>query len=486
MVHVFVFVLFVAAVHSSLMAYGLGQYGLLVLLVLGLLLVLRVVVHSKRKIVSALVLVVLFAVVSHLVGTRARNADMNYEAGFTFAEKTKATVVVEISEFPNYKFTSNQYVLRIIDTNTYILTTAQSNQKFGYLDRLEMSGVLSDVRMQGTTWAPYYRKIGVQYTMFHPQFNFVAHAHEPTVFERIKLNLFALKTHLRELTVQKFSSHASALVLGMLLGERDELSKEEKDMFNRSGISHILVVSGYNISLMITFVFAMLAFVPWTVRIVVSLLAIILFVLLVGLEPSVVRAALMGSIILFAKISLRPSSALNVLFLVAALMLTHNPYSIFDAGFHLSFIATFALLIMPTYKKIPESVLVTAWVFMFVSPYILYLSGSVSLAGIASNLAIVFLLPIFMLGSLASLALAFLRIPLILDVLFIETMSRYIFAVAHYATRTFSSIQIDTPPSLVTAAYLVTCFIVLLPQFRYTTREFIELRYPRFVPQRPS
>lgn len=228
MVHVIIFALFVAAVHSSLMAYGLRQYGLLVLLVLGSLLVLRIVVHPKRKVISALVLVALFVAVSHLVGTRARSADMSYESGFTLTDKTKATVVVEVSEFPNYKFAGNQYVLRIIDTDTFILTTAQPNQKFGYLDRLELSGSLSDVRMQGVTWAPYYRKLGVQYTMFHPQFKFVAHARDPTLYEKTKLNLFSLKTRLRELTVQKFSSHASALVLGMLLGSETSCPRRRR------------------------------------------------------------------------------------------------------------------------------------------------------------------------------------------------------------------------------------------------------------------
>ncbi len=485
MIHVIIFTLFVAAVHSSLMAYDMRQYALLVMIMLGGLIVLKVLFHSKRKIVMILILLSVFFSISHLVKGRATVLDAEYYSGFTLADKKSIDTIVEVVEFPNYKFANNQYVLKVGDSFAHILAASLPYQKFGYLDTIKLTGVINDIRNEDKEWHPYYRKLGVQYTMFRPQFELVVRSRDPTFFERIKLKLFVFKMQLRNLVVQKFSSHASALVLGMLLGERDELSKIEKDMFNRAGLSHILVVSGYNISLMITFIFLILKFVSRKIRIAMSLVIIFLFVLLVGYEASVVRAALMGSIIIFSKINLRSSSALNVLFLVATCMLVSNPYSIFDAGFHLSFIATFSLLIMPTIKRVPEAVSVTVWVFLFVSPYIAYLSESVSLAGIVSNILVTFLLPIFMLGSLVALVLSYLHIPIGLDILLIETMSRYVFVVADLSTR-LPSIQMNTPPSPVTAAYLVLCTSIVFAMNRYTTSEFIEKCYPKFVPRRTS
>ncbi len=485
MIHVIVFTLFVAGVHSSLMAYDMRQYALLALMLLGGLVMLRILFHSKRKVLTALVLLTLFFMIRHVVNMRSTTLDAVYYSGFTLADKKAINTQVEVTEFPSYKFANNQYVLRVGEGETYILANSLPYQKFGYLDSLQLTGVVNDIRNEDNEWLTYYRKLGVQYTMFRPQFESVPRTRDPTFFENIKLKLFAFKMRLRTLVVEKFSSHASALILGMLLGERDELSKNEKDIFNRAGLSHILVVSGYNISLMITFIFLILKFVSHRIRIGISLVIIFLFVLLVGYEASVVRAALMGSIIIFSKINLRPSSALNILFLVATCMLLINPYSIFDAGFHLSFIATFSLLIMPKMKRVPEAVGVTVWVFLFVLPYIAYLSGSVSLAGIVSNILVTFLLPIFMLGSLVALVLSYVHIPIGVDILLIESMSRYVFVVADLSTR-LPALQINTPPSFVTAAYLVLCTSIVFAMNRYTTPEFIEKRYPKFVPKRSS
>jgi competence protein ComEC len=454
-------------------------------MLLGSLIALRTLFHSKRKFLTLFLLLAIFIITRHAVDLRSAILDDQYHSGFTLRDKIKFNSTVEVDEFPNYRFANNQYVLRIKDSNARVLVTAMPYQKFGYSDSLRLTGTLNDIRLQNEEWWPYYRKLGVQYTMFNPQLEKLNVEQRHTIFEKMKIKLFTFKIKLRELVVKKFSSHASALVLGMLLGERDELSKDEKTMFNQAGLSHILVVSGYNISLMITFIFLILKFTSRGIRIGLALVVIFLFVLLVGYEASVVRAALMGSIIIFSKINLRPSSAVNVLFLVATIMLVLNPYSIFDAGFHLSFIATFSLLIMPKMRRIPEFVAVTVWVFLFVLPYIAYLSESVSLAGIVSNIAVTFLLPIFMLGSLVALVLSFLHMPIILDVLLIETMSRYVFIVADLSTR-LPSIQIHTPPSLVTAAYLILCTLIIFSMNRYTTDEFMQKHYQKFVPQRSS
>lgn len=484
MLHILVLTIFTATVSTCLDAYAHTNPALLVSVLFGSLILFKI-LQAKRPFLLAILLALTWLLVGHVVSMRAAQTDETYYSGFVFSNKEKLSEQVRVDEYPNYRFANNQYVLRIEGTETRILTNVHPFQKYGYLDVLQLQGSLADVRMEDKEWHAYYRKLGVHYTMFLPQLSAMEHKNASGFFEHIKSQLFAFKMDLRERVMQAFSSQASALVLGMLLGERDELSKEEKDMFNAAGLSHILVVSGYNISLMITFIFAVFKWMPKHMRILLALLIIFLFVVLVGTEPSVTRAALMGSIIIFSKVNLRPGSAVNVLFLVAIIMLGINPFSIFDAGFHLSFIATYALLIMPDFKKIPEFVAVTAWVFLFVSPYIMYLSGSVSVAGIASNLLVTFLLAAFMLLSLSSLVLSYLGAYIGIDVLLLETMSRYVFIVAE-ATTQIGAFQMNTPPSLVTAGYIVLGGSILYAMNRYSTREFIEKRYQKYVPQRPS
>lgn len=491
MVHALVLAGFSSVTFSALVSYQLYGYAFLVAGVFGPLCVLNIVTHARRPVALTAVTAALVLCLCVLIFQRASKLDAEHASGFAFEDTYELNEFSVVEDYPNYMFSGNRYVVHVSGTEARILLQTQPYQRFGYADIVFVSARLRDVREQGSEWLPYYRKLGVHYTTFSPDVSLATRTEqrplfaERTMLQDIRIKLFEFKMAIRSRVLEKFSSHASSLVLGMLLGERDELSREEKDMFNQVGLSHILVVSGYNISLMISFVFIVLKPVPKVVRICTALSVIGLFVLLIGYEPSVVRAALMGSIIVFAKVARRPGSALNVLFLVATVMLCINPYGIFDAGLHLSFIATFSLLVMPDLKKVPEFVAVTAWVFACVAPYIMYLSGSVSFAGIVTNMAVTLLLSFFMLASLLSVTLSFFNISLGADVLLIETASRYVFSVSRAASH-ISPIMLNIPPSLVTAGYACACALVLFRSSRYAVGEFIERRYQRYVPQRPS
>jgi competence protein ComEC len=193
----------------------------------------------------------------------------------------------------------------------------------------------------------------------------------------------------------------------------------------------------------------------------------------------------MGSILILAQLFYQKSSAVHALFLAALGMLLWNPYSILNVGFHLSFLATFLLLIMPNFKKIPEYTTTNFWIFFGISPYIMYLSGKISVAGIFSNILILFIVPVFMLFSAISIFLHSFSIHILVDVLFLEICSRYIFAIVSILQH-ISFLQINTPPQFIVVVYVGLISFYLFFQNRYTTKEFIEKHYQRFVPQKPN
>lgn len=139
----------------------------------------------------------------------------------------------------------------------------------------------------------------------------------------------------------------AAFLKGLLLGERESLPEELVSDFNRTGTTHIIALSGYNITLVARFFVAFLIFLtlPFSAAFWIASLAIVLFVILVGASPSVTRAGFMGILLLLAQREGRMYGIRNALAFAGALMVFENPYILrFDAAFQLSFLAALGLV----------------------------------------------------------------------------------------------------------------------------------------------
>lgn len=138
-----------------------------------------------------------------------------------------------------------------------------------------------------------------------------------------------------------------ALLRGILLGDDSGLPKELGNAFRLTGTSHIIAISGFNIALLAGLLLRLavpLAGPRWTVWIAVATVA--LYTLLVGADPSVVRAAIMGGLTLFAGRWLgRTLYSYAALCLAAWVMTLLRPAALWDAGFQLSFAATLGILV---------------------------------------------------------------------------------------------------------------------------------------------
>lgn len=476
---------FTAIICFILFEFQKSTYTFFILLCTFPIICFRLFFHQRFPIFTLLLFIILALFFQNYIEQKIEKENKKYEDGFTYTNKQIGVLEGSISKFPRYTHTNNQHIISIRHSNTNVLVYTHPYQKFSYMDYVKISGSLQDIRKQDQKWHSYYKKLGVQYILWYPTISAVQKQTTVNIFQKILKYIFILKTHIREKVLEKFSSHTSALVLGMLLGEKDELSKEEKEMFNAASLSHILVVSGYNISLVISFVFILLQSFPRYIKTVSALIFIFLFVLLVGFDASIIRSALMGGIIIIGKICNKKSSGVHTLILVATCMLIHNPFIVFDAGFHLSFLATYSLLILPNFKKVPEYITTTVWVFMWVSLYILYLSQSTSFIGIFTNLLVLIFVPIFMGVAGISILLSFLNIKILIDVFILEIFSRYIFMIAQISLNV-PRIIYEISPQLCAGIYVLVLSGICLNQNKYTTNEFIEKHYQKFSLQDPN
>ena len=157
-----------------------------------------------------------------------------------------------------------------------------------------------------------------------------------------------LRRWLRRASAPGLRGERRALVEGVVLGDDGGLSDNLKQAFRRSGLYHLLAVSGQNVVLLAGGVLGLCVALgvarAWGH--VGALAAIGAYVLAVGPQPSVIRAAVAGSAVSVAWLLGRLRDAWHVLLLAAIVLLAWNPYTLFDAGFQLSFAAVVAIFVL--------------------------------------------------------------------------------------------------------------------------------------------
>ena len=136
----------------------------------------------------------------------------------------------------------------------------------------------------------------------------------------------------------------AGLALGIVLGERASVGPALKAAFNATGTTHLLAISGYNLTLVAAVVALVTGRLRPASRAALALGAVLAYSLIVGLEPSVVRAALMAAVAALAVATGRRGTAANALAAAVVLMLAIDPSAIGQAGFLLSVAATAGLI----------------------------------------------------------------------------------------------------------------------------------------------
>jgi competence protein ComEC len=158
----------------------------------------------------------------------------------------------------------------------------------------------------------------------------------------------ALRRVLRRSIARGLSGERAAVVNGVVLGDENGLSDGLRQRFRAAGIYHLLAVSGQNVVLVAGSVLVA-AWVLGISRLLAhlgALAAIAAYVLAVGAQPSVVRAGVAGALCSLAWLTARAADRWQLLLVGAVALLAWNPYTLFDAGFQLSFAAVVAIFVL--------------------------------------------------------------------------------------------------------------------------------------------
>jgi competence protein ComEC len=257
-----------------------------------------------------------------------------------------------LAEPPDYRdnYTNLRLDVTNVDTgdgdlpaNGLLLARVSNNQTFRYGDILRLRGSLkTPPENEDFSYRDYLAAQHIHSYMSSAEVTFLPGRGGSPIYaalydfkERALANIYRL-----------FPDPESSLMAGILLGVDTGLTQELQQAFKNTGTAHIIAISGFNISIIAgLFVTFFSRFFGPRRGMLLAVIGIIFYTVLVGGDAAVVRAALMGSLALFAKEVGRRQAALNTLLAVALFMCLWNPLYLWDVGFQLSFFATLGLVL---------------------------------------------------------------------------------------------------------------------------------------------
>ncbi|MDB5266718.1 MAG: Competence protein ComEC [Parcubacteria group bacterium] len=350
---------------------------------------------------------------------------------------------VVVSE-PENRENDMRFVLKTdtdkILVSTPLLTRVSYGDRARVTGKLKKPGIIESDTGRTFDYAAYLSKDDIYYTESFAKVEVLGSGQG----NFLKAFLLRIKSAFTNRMNSILPEPESSLLAGLLVSGKQALPASVLDEFKRAGVVHIVVLSGYNITIIAEFFLLLLGFLGSRRASVISGVGIILFTLMTGATATVVRAAVMALIVLMGKTLGRGYSMPRALLSAAFLMLVLNPkILVFDPSFQLSFLAVLALVyVEPIIKKyfvrVPErwgmrSILSTTVATQItVLPYLVYSVGSVSVVSLVSNILILVFVPFTMLAGFFATLLAFIHPYIALPFAYVShILLAYILFVAH-------------------------------------------------------
>ena len=334
----------------------------------------------------------------------------------------KADIVGVISEDIDQRQDKNLVTFRVESVNgqrvsgeNNILIETGLFPQHSYGDKLEILGNLvsprnfsDDTETKTFDYISYLQKDRIYFIMYHPQTRLI----ETAAGNPIMSALLSIKHAFSASINHVISEPNASLVNAVILGERHSVPQNILDMLRSVGIIHIVILSGYAITIIAESVRKFFSRFGFRTSIILASVSIILFALMTGATAMVVRASIMALLAFLSKALSRKHAVIRALALTLFLMVLWNPMIlVFDRSFQVSMLAVAGLVfISPIFEnkfaRFPDKfgfkniLISTLSAQIAVLPYLLYVTGSLSLFSVPANILVLPILPITMLFGL--------------------------------------------------------------------------------------
>ena len=420
-------------------------------------------------------LVSLFVLAASLGVLRFDVADLN-KGNPVLDKVVEQEVILEgvIVDEPDERENNTRFIVNfeslILETNKEVsgkaIITADIHPRFSYGDTIHIEGELRKpknfVDDDGDTfdYVSYLSKDEIFYQMFYPKLELI----ESGGGNPVKRTLFAFKRSFLEKVGKVIPDPQVSLLGGLVVGAKQSLGEELQEDFRKTGIIHIVVLSGYNVTIVAEAIMRFFSFLPYVFGVSIGAIAIVFFAIMTGASATIVRASMMAILVLLARATGRTYAITRALFIAGFIMVLHNPkILVFDSSFQLSFTATIALIylapkiekhfhLVPTKWQLREFAVATVATQVFVLPMILYKMGMLSLVALPVNLLILMFIPLTMLFGFITGMVGFVSTLLSFPFAFVTNvlLTYQLKVVDIFASLPFAAIEINYFPIWIT------------------------------------
>lgn len=236
-----------------------------------------------------------------------------------------------------------------IDTSGKVLVNILRYPEYHYGDVLRITGKLEiPPQSDGFSYKDYLARQGIYSIINYPKIEMLDSGKglKPLAW------IYSARNRLSQSLSLSLPQPQASLAQAILLGVRGDIPYSLNQEFSRTGTTHVLAISGINITIVIGMLLALGIWLfgkRYSIYVWLALLIIWLYALLTGMNPPVVRGAIMGSLFLIAEFLGRQNSALTALTFAAAIMVGISPPVLWDPSFQLSFLAMAGLILISPY-----------------------------------------------------------------------------------------------------------------------------------------
>jgi len=400
--------------------------------------------------------------------------------------ETKTKEYGKIYKVQIEEITQNGKEIKAQKKNIYIQEN-KTKIKLQYGDIIEVKGKYEEPESRrnykGFDYKLYLKTKNILGTLKSTNIKKVSHKIENPI-EYIESKSIKLSENLKQKANNILPQEIASIFIGIILGDRTEIPEEAIENFRNANMSHILAVSGMHMSYLILLATQIIGkLIGKKQSYYISIILIIEYMFLTGFSASIIRAGIMGIILISSKIFYKNNDVLTNIAISALIILLKNPYTILDLSFQFSYGGTIGIILFQKFisknfleriiksKKIIEIISVTISAQIIILPISIIQFNKLNIYFILTNLIIGFII-----GPVMACGFIFL-ITLIINVKTVQIFSiilqiaiKALILTSQIAKLPYSNIYLPTPNFIQIIIYFLSIHIFMFIYYIYNTK----------------